>query len=57
MKVSVTIEIVPLKAFYRAEEYHQNYFKKNPLAPYCLFVISPKLQKLEAHPPQNHQAN
>jgi peptide-methionine (S)-S-oxide reductase len=46
----VTTEIVPLKAFYPAEEYHQDYFKKNPLAPYCLFVISPKLQKLEAHP-------
>jgi peptide-methionine (S)-S-oxide reductase len=47
----VTTEIVPLKAFYRAEEYHQDYFKKNPHAPYCLFVISPKLQKLEIHPP------
>lgn len=47
----VTTEIVPLTAFYRAEEYHQDYFKKNPWAPYCVFVISPKLQKLEAHPP------
>jgi peptide-methionine (S)-S-oxide reductase len=51
LKVPVTTEIVPLKAFYRAEEYHQDYFKKNPWAPYCLFVISPKLQKLELHPP------
>jgi peptide-methionine (S)-S-oxide reductase len=51
LKVPVTTEIVPLTAFYRAEEYHQDYFKKNPWAPYCLFVISPKLQKLEAHPP------
>lgn len=47
----VTTEIVPLKVFYRAEEYHQDYFKKNPHAPYCLFVISPKLLKLEIHPP------
>ena len=47
----VTTEIVPLKAFYRAEEYHQDYFKKNPHAPYCAFVISPKVQKLEKHPP------
>jgi len=47
----VTTEIVPLKAFYRAEEYHQDYFKKNPHAPYCAFVISPKVEKLEAHPP------
>jgi peptide-methionine (S)-S-oxide reductase len=47
----VTTEIVPLKAFYRAEEYHQDYFKKNPNAPYCVYVISPKLEKLEKHPP------
>jgi peptide-methionine (S)-S-oxide reductase len=53
----VTTEIVPLKAFYRAEEYHQDYFKKNPYSPYCLFVISPKLQKLEAHPLPNYKAS
>jgi peptide-methionine (S)-S-oxide reductase len=47
----VTTEIVPLTAFYRAEDYHQDYFKKNPHAPYCAFVISPKVEKLEAHPP------
>ena len=47
----MTTEIVPLTAFYKAEEHHQDYFKKNPHAPYCLFVISPKLQKLETHPP------
>jgi peptide-methionine (S)-S-oxide reductase len=51
IKKPVTTEIVPLKAFYRAEEYHQDYFKKNPYAPYCIFVISPKLKKLEKHPP------
>ena len=55
LKEPVTTEIVPLTAFYRAEEYHQDYFKKNPLQPYCLFVISPKLQKLEAHPPPTVQ--
>jgi peptide-methionine (S)-S-oxide reductase len=53
LKKPVTTEIVPLKAFYRAEEYHQDYFKKNPHAPYCVFVISPKLEKLETHPPQD----
>ena len=37
--------IEPLKNFYRAEEYHQNYFKKNPDAPYCIFVIQPKVKK------------
>jgi peptide-methionine (S)-S-oxide reductase len=43
----IVTEIVPLKAFYRAEEYHQDYFRKNPNAPYCVVVISPKLKKLE----------
>jgi peptide-methionine (S)-S-oxide reductase len=43
----IVTEIVPLKAFYRAEEYHQDYFRKNPKAPYCVVVISPKLKKLE----------
>jgi peptide-methionine (S)-S-oxide reductase len=40
-------EIVPLKAFYPAEDYHQSYFKKHPDVPYCSYVIGPKLQKLE----------
>jgi peptide-methionine (S)-S-oxide reductase len=44
-KDPITTEIVPLKAFYPAEEYHQDYFAKNPSAPYCAFVIRPKLQK------------
>jgi peptide-methionine (S)-S-oxide reductase len=46
-KNPIVTEIVPLKAFYRAEEYHQDYFRKNPNAPYCMIVISPKLKKLE----------
>lgn len=54
LKQTVTTQIVPLTEFYRAEEYHQDYFKKNPHVPYCLFVIGPKLQKLEAHPPTNY---
>jgi peptide-methionine (S)-S-oxide reductase len=44
-KDAITTEIVPLKKFYTAEEYHQDYFAKNPNAPYCAFVIRPKLQK------------
>ncbi len=43
----VVTAIEPLKNFYRAEEYHQNYFKKNPNAPYCVFVIRPKLHKVQ----------
>lgn len=45
-KEPIVTEIVPLKQFYAAEDYHQDYFRKNPQAPYCSIVISPKLQKL-----------
>jgi peptide-methionine (S)-S-oxide reductase len=31
--------------FYRAEDYHQEYFRNNPQQPYCTFVVSPKLKK------------
>jgi peptide-methionine (S)-S-oxide reductase len=51
----IVTEIVPLKKFYRAEDYHQDYFRKNPNAPYCQMVIRPKLEKLkakEAKPPK-----
>lgn len=43
----ITTEIVPLKKFWRAEEYHQDYFRKNPNAGYCSYVIAPKVRKLE----------
>lgn len=46
-KDPVTTQIVPLKRFYPAEDYHQDYFRKNPNQPYCAYVISPKLQKLQ----------
>jgi len=39
-------EIVPFETFYKAEDYHQNYFNRNKNAPYCQYVIDPKLQKL-----------
>jgi peptide-methionine (S)-S-oxide reductase len=39
-------ELRPFEAFYRAEDYHQDYYRKNPLQPYCLFVIRPKVSKL-----------
>jgi peptide-methionine (S)-S-oxide reductase len=42
----IVTEIRPLEAFYRAEDYHQDYFAKNPYAAYCAFVIRPKLQKM-----------
>lgn len=43
----VVTEIAPLENFYPAEEYHQNYYEKNPYAGYCSFVIRPKLKKLK----------
>ncbi len=39
-------ELRPFEAFYPAEGYHQGYYKKNPLQPYCLLVIRPKVAKL-----------
>jgi peptide-methionine (S)-S-oxide reductase len=42
----IVTQIVPLRDFYRAEDYHQDYYKKNPYAGYCTFVIRPKLKKL-----------
>jgi peptide-methionine (S)-S-oxide reductase len=43
----VVTEIVPYTEFYRAEDYHQNYFKQNPDQAYCRYVIRPKLDKFE----------
>ncbi len=43
----IVTEIAPLVKFYRAEAYHQDYYRKNPHAPYCTFVIAPKLKKLQ----------
>jgi len=43
----VVTEIVPLTKFYPAEDYHQDYYAKNPGAAYCVAVIRPKLEKLQ----------
>ncbi len=43
----IVTEIVPLKKFYKAEDYHQEYYDNNSSAPYCQVVIAPKLEKLE----------
>jgi len=42
----VVTEIIPLQTVYPAEEYHHDYFDKNPTAGYCRVVIAPKLDKL-----------
>jgi peptide-methionine (S)-S-oxide reductase len=43
----VVTQIVPESAFYKAEDYHQNYFNLNGNAPYCSYVIKPKLEKFK----------
>lgn len=43
----IVTEIVPFEAFYPAEDYHQNYFSDNSAAPYCSFVIAPKIEKFK----------
>jgi peptide-methionine (S)-S-oxide reductase len=46
-KHPIVTQIVPLTKFYKAENYHQQYFDNNSSAPYCQIVITPKLHKLE----------
>lgn len=41
----IVTAIEPYKNFYPAEEYHRDYYARNPTKPYCTYVISPKLQK------------
>ena len=41
----IVTEVVPLETFYRAEDYHQNYFRANPSQPYCQGVVAPKVAK------------
>ena len=45
----IVTELSPLKAFYPAEDYHREYYKRNSSKPYCQVVIAPKLSKFRAH--------
>lgn len=47
-KDRIVTEITPLDVFYKAEVYHQDYYKNHPQAGYCRSVIAPKLKKLKA---------
>lgn len=42
----IVTAIEPYKNFYKAEPHHQNYYDRNKDAPYCRFVIDPKIKKL-----------
>jgi hypothetical protein len=46
----IVTQVEIAKEFYLAETYHQDYFRRNPNAPYCRLVIAPKLKKTEIRP-------
>lgn len=46
--LNIVTELSPVPTFYPAEEYHQNFFARNPSQGYCNFSIPPKLSKLRA---------
>ena len=45
----IVTEVAPFKKFYRAEDYHQDYYKQNSDEPYCRIVIEPKVAKLRKY--------
>jgi peptide-methionine (S)-S-oxide reductase len=45
----IVTEVTPLTEFYPAEDYHQDYFEKNPFQPYCRAVVAPKVAKFRKH--------
>ncbi len=45
----IVTQVVPLEAFYKAEDYHQEYFQNNPAQMYCQMVIAPKVRKFREH--------
>jgi len=45
----IVTEVTPFKAFYRAEDYHQEYFRLHGAQPYCQIVIAPKVAKFREH--------
>lgn len=45
----IVTEVTPATVFYIAEDYHQEYFARNPGAGYCAFVVAPKVAKFRKH--------
>jgi len=45
----IVTEVVPASKFYVAEDYHQEYFRRNPAQPYCAFIVRPKVAKFRKH--------
>ncbi len=50
-KAPIVTEVTPLKAFYPAEDYHQDFMKHNPTYPYIVFWDAPKIAELERRYP------
>jgi peptide-methionine (S)-S-oxide reductase len=46
-KSNIVTQVAPFKVFYKAEDYHQNYFNQNGGQPYCKYVIQPELEKFK----------
>jgi len=51
-KAPIVTEVSPLKAFYPAEDYHQDFMKLNPMHPYIVYWDAPKIARLEREYPQ-----
>lgn len=45
----IVTEVAPFKVFYKAENYHQDYFRLNGEQPYCRAIIAPKVTKFREH--------
>jgi peptide methionine sulfoxide reductase MsrA len=49
LRSPVVTQVVPFETFYRAEDYHQGYFRSNPYQGYCQAVVAPKVAKFRTH--------
>ena len=45
LKNRIVTQVLPAEPYYRAETYHQEYFRHNPAQGYCMFVVAPKVEK------------
>jgi peptide-methionine (S)-S-oxide reductase len=43
----IVTELAPAATWYKAEDYHQDYFRQHPLQGYCAFVVAPKVAKFK----------
>jgi len=52
----IVTKLEPAAAFYKAEDYHQDYFANNPGQPYCQFIVAPKVRKFLKSFPEKAKA-